>query len=166
MTPLGQVRDVEEKDAADILRLITDLAIYEREPDAVKNTEQAIVDHLFCDQPALFGHVIEDEIDGERTVVGMALWFLTYSTWEGVHGIWLEDLYVMPEMRGKGYGKALLQKLASIATERGYARVEWTVLDWNEPSIKFYENLGAIPMSEWTTYRLTDDALAAFGGAQ
>ncbi len=98
-------------------------------------------------------------------VRGFALWFLNYSTWEGVHGIYLEDLYVRPEARGEGHGKALLQHLAATAVDRGYARVEWSVLDWNEPSINFYKKLGAAPMEEWSTFRLTGDALEAFGAA-
>jgi GNAT superfamily N-acetyltransferase len=96
-------------------------------------------------------------------VRGFALWFLNYSTWEGVHGIYLEDLYVQPGARGEGHGKALLQHLAATAVERGYARVEWSVLDWNEPSINFYKALGAAPMQEWSTFRLTGEALEAFG---
>ena len=96
-------------------------------------------------------------------VQGFALWFLNYSTWEGVHGIYLEDLYVRPEARGEGHGKALLQHLASIAVDNGYARVEWSVLDWNEPSINFYRRLGARPMDGWSTFRLTGDALQEFG---
>jgi ribosomal protein S18 acetylase RimI-like enzyme len=97
--------------------------------------------------------------------MGFALWFLNYSTWEGTHGIYLEDLYVRPAARGRGYGKALLAELARIAVERGYARVEWAVLKWNEPSIGFYRSLGAVPMEEWDTFRLTGGALAEFGAS-
>ena len=107
-------------------------------------------------QPAAYALVAET---GDE-VVGFALYFLNFSTWEGVHGIYLEDLYVMPEHRGTGLGKALLKSLAQIAVERGYARFEWWVLDWNTPSIDFYRRLGAVPMDEWTVYRLTGDALA------
>jgi GNAT superfamily N-acetyltransferase len=96
-------------------------------------------------------------------VQGFALWFLNYSTWEGAHGIYLEDLYVSPEARGEGHGKALLQHLAATAINNGYARVEWSVLDWNEPSITFYRNLGALPMDGWSTFRLTGTALEQFG---
>jgi GNAT superfamily N-acetyltransferase len=99
-------------------------------------------------------------------VQGFALWFLNYSTWEGVHGIYLEDLYVIPGARGEGHGKALLQHLAGIAVENGYARVEWSVLDWNEPSINFYRRVGAVPMDGWSTFRLTGQALDRFGQAQ
>ncbi|MEB7504823.1 GNAT family N-acetyltransferase [Arthrobacter koreensis] len=154
-----QIRAARRDDVPVILELIHELAVYEKEPDAVKNTPQALEQHLFGDHPAVFAHVLEDE----GTVQGFALWFLNYSTWEGVHGIWLEDLYVRPETRGRGYGKALLRALAQTAVERGYARVEWTVLNWNEPSILFYKSLGAQPMDEWTTYRLTGEALEDFG---
>ncbi|MGW9403830.1 N-acetyltransferase family protein [Arthrobacter sp. NPDC055585] len=154
-----QIRAARRDDVPVILELIHELAVYEKEPDAVKNTPQALEQHLFGDHPAVFAHVLEDE----GAVQGFALWFLNYSTWEGVHGIWLEDLYVRPETRGRGYGKALLRALAQTAVERGYARVEWTVLNWNEPSILFYKSLGAQPMDEWTTYRLTGEALEEFG---
>jgi len=154
-----QIRAARREDVPVILELIHELAVYEKEPDAVRNTPQALEQHLFAEHPAVFAHVLEDE----GTVQGFALWFLNYSTWEGVHGIWLEDLYVRPGARGRGYGKALLRALAQTAVERGYARVEWTVLNWNEPSILFYKSLGAQPMDEWTTYRLTGEALEDFG---
>jgi len=99
------------------------------------------------------------ELGGDT--VGFALWFLNFSTWEGVHGIYLEDLYVSPEHRGSGAGRALLTTLARLAHERGYARVEWSVLNWNEPAIGFYERIGAEPMADWTTYRLTGSALTS-----
>ncbi|MBF4995102.1 GNAT family N-acetyltransferase [Arthrobacter gandavensis] len=153
------IRAARREDVPVILELIHELAVYEKEPDAVRNTPRALEQHLFGEHPAVFAHVLEDG----GAVQGFALWFLNYSTWEGVHGIWLEDLYVRPETRGRGYGKALLRSLAQTALERGYARVEWTVLDWNEPSILFYKSLGAQPMDEWTTYRLTGDALEEFG---
>jgi GNAT superfamily N-acetyltransferase len=115
---------------------------------------------LFGANPRIFATMAENEAG---VVQGFALWFLNYSTWEGVHGIYLEDLYVKPEARGAGHGKALLQHLAATAVDRGYARVEWSVLDWNEPSISFYKNLGAAPMAEWSTFRLTGPALESFG---
>ncbi|MFT4051313.1 MAG: GNAT family N-acetyltransferase [Microbacterium sp.] len=147
-------------DELGILALIHALAAYEREPDAVENTAEMLTVTLFGDgsgdEPRAFAHVVER--DG--AIVGIAIWFLTYSTWTGRHGIWLEDLYVDESERGRGYGKALMAALAAECVERGYSRFEWTVLDWNAPSIAFYRSLGATPMDEWTTQRLTGDALA------
>ena len=140
--------------------MIHELAHYEKEPDAVRNTPEMLEQVLFGDNPRVFAAMAENT-DGE--VRGFALWFLNYSTWEGVHGIYLEDLYVSPEARGEGHGKALLQHLAGIAVDNGYARVEWSVLDWNEPSINFYRRLGARPMDGWSTFRLTGEALEQFG---
>ncbi len=154
------VRVATPDDTADILRLIRDLAAYEREPDAVETGEDDLRRWVFGDDPVASVLVAEQA----GAVVGIALWFRTYSTWTGVPGIYLEDLYVDPAARGSGLGRALLTALARIAVERGYRRVEWAVLDWNTPSIEFYEALGARPMDEWTTYRLTGDALAALGG--
>lgn len=142
-----------------ILQLVRELAEYERAPDEVRATEDDLRRSLFGSEPKVFAHVAEQ--DGE--VVGFALWFLTYSTWLGTHGIYLEDLFVRPGARGGGHGKALLTELARIAVERGYGRVEWSVLNWNEPSIRFYEALGARPQDEWTVYRLTGDALRELG---
>ena len=150
------IREARPADVPVILQLIHDLALYEREPDAVRNTAASLESALFGERPTIYAHVAEAR--GE--IQGFALWFLNYSTWEGVNGIYLEDLYVRPEARGAGHGKALLANLARIATERGYARVEWSVLNWNEPSIRFYERLGAAAQSEWSTFRLTGDALA------
>ncbi|MEG9248077.1 GNAT family N-acetyltransferase [Arthrobacter sp. Soc17.1.1.1] len=150
------IREARPADVPVILQLIHDLALYEKEPDAVKNTVGSLEDALFGDRPTIFAHVAE----AEGQVQGFALWFLNYSTWEGVNGIYLEDLYVRPEARGAGHGKALLANLARIAAERGYARVEWSVLDWNEPSIRFYQQLGARPQTGWSTFRLTGSALA------
>lgn len=150
------IREARPTDVPVILQLIHDLALYEKEPDAVRNTAEGLEAALFGDRPTIYAHVAE----GQGEVQGFALWFLNYSTWEGVNGIYLEDLYVRPDARGAGYGKALLSNLARIAADRGYARVEWSVLDWNEPSIRFYERLGARPQSGWSTFRLTGDALA------
>lgn len=157
MTP---IREARRADVPVILQLIHDLAVYEKEPDAVRNTVQGLEEALFGTNPSIYAHVAEDDAG----IQGFALWFLNYSTWEGVHGIYLEDLYVRPEARGSGYGKALLRTLAGIAAERGYARVEWSVLNWNEPSIAFYRSLGALPQEEWTTFRLTGNPLAEFAG--
>ena len=149
------IRPATPDDVPSILRLIRDLAEYERALDQVRATEDDLRASLFGDDPKVFAHVAEHE----GAVVGFALWFLSYSTWLGRHGIYLEDLYVEPAARGRGHGKALLTELARIADERGYGRVEWSVLDWNTPSIAFYEALGARPQDEWTTYRLTGEAL-------
>jgi GNAT superfamily N-acetyltransferase len=101
------------------------------------------------------------EVDGD--VAGMAIWFLNYSTWQGKHGIYLEDLFVKPEYRGRGYGKALLQHLAQICNEKGYGRFQWWVLDWNSPAIEFYRSLGAVAMDEWTVYRVSGEELKRLG---
>ena len=164
------IRPATPADLPEILRLVHDLATYEREPDAVEATEADFAKVLFPagGEPTAFCHVVETREGSRRgaskgRVVGMALWFLTFSTWTGQQGIHLEDLYVEPEHRGSGLGKALLTHLAQIAVERGYRRVEWTVLRWNEPSIAFYELLGATPQEEWETYRLDGAALADLG---
>ena len=135
--------------------------MYEREPDAVQNTIEMLSTTLFGPEPRAFAHVIER--DG--WIVGIAAWFLTYSTWTGSHGIWLEDLFVHDDQRGRGYGKALIAALAAVCVERGYPRLEWTVLDWNTPSIAVYRSIGAVGMEEWTTQRLTGDALKALARA-
>ncbi|MFF3512645.1 GNAT family N-acetyltransferase [Streptomyces sp. NPDC002573] len=139
--------------------LIRELAEYEKAPDEARATQEQLREALFGDRPAAYAHVAEE--GGE--VVGFALWFLNFSTWRGVHGIYLEDLYVRPEARGGGHGKALLTELARICVARGYERLEWSVLNWNRPAIDFYEALGARPQDEWTVYRLTDGALADLG---
>lgn len=149
------IRYATSDDVPAILRLIRELADYERALHEVKATEEQLRERLFGDDPKVFAHVAEHE----GRVVGFALWFLTFSTWNGTHGIYLEDLFVDPEYRGHGYGKALLTELTRIADDRGYERVEWAVLTWNEPAIGFYESLGARPQDEWTTYRLTGTAL-------
>lgn len=156
---IGVVREATPDDVAAILDLIHQLAVYELEPDAVHNTEELLHQHLFGPNPRVFCHVLDDVVDGQVQVVGIAVWFETYSTWEGVHGIWLEDLFVVPQLRGRGHGKKLLVYLAELAVARGYARYEWSVLDWNTPAIDFYQSLGAYPMDGWTTYRLDGAAL-------
>ena len=158
LTGGAQLREARPGDEDGILACIQALAVYEREPDAVENTSEAIHVTLFGDTPRAFCYVVE--LDGR--IVGIALWFFTYSTWTGKHGIWLEDLFVYDECRGRGYGKALITRLAAKCIEGGYPRLEWTVLDWNAPSIAFYRSLGAEPMDEWTTQRLSGETLAHF----
>jgi GNAT superfamily N-acetyltransferase len=141
--------------------MVFDLAVYERSPELCHLTDEQLHTALFGPAPALFGLVAEHE---PGVIGGFALYFLNFSTWEGAHGIYLEDLYVRPEVRGSGLGQALLTPLAQIAVERGYARVEWSVLDWNTPSIDFYRSLDAAPLDEWTTFRLTGPALRTAAG--
>ena len=150
------LRSATEADLATIIELIHALAEYEHEPDAVKLDPDALRGHLFGARP--YAEVILAET-AEGESAGFALFFHNFSTWEGRPGIWLEDLFVRPRFRGNGYGKALLLELARIAGERGCGRLEWSVLDWNEPSIAFYRALGDEPMDEWTTYRLAGEAL-------
>ena len=159
------VRPVRPDDVPDLVRLVRELAAYERAEHEVRLTEEQLTAALFGDSPALFGHVATTDggTDG-GTVVGLALWFLNFSTWRGTHGVYLEDLYVSPEHRGTGLGRELLRTLAAVCVERGYSRLEWSVLDWNTPSIDFYRAAGAEPMDGWTVFRLTDDALVAFSG--
>jgi len=151
------LRPARPGDEPGILAGIHALAVYEREPDAVENSVSDLTQTLFGAEPRAFAHVVESE--GE--IVAIAVWFLTYSTWTGRHGIWLEDLHVDEAQRGRGYGKALISALAEVCVERGYTRLEWTVLDWNEPAVAFYRSIGAAPMSEWTTQRLAGDQLSA-----
>jgi GNAT superfamily N-acetyltransferase len=153
------VRPAAPDDVPDIVRLVRDLAEYERALDQMSMTPQQLTGALFPDHapPALFAHVAE--VDGH--VVGTALWFLSFSTWTGTHGIWLEDLYVDPPYRGRGLGQDLLRTLAQVCVDRGYDRFEWWVLDWNAPSIGFYESIGAAPQAEWVRYRLAGSRLAA-----
>jgi L-amino acid N-acyltransferase YncA len=151
-----QIRRATEADVPAIVGLIEDLAEYEKARDECLITEEQLHEALFGSTPALFAHVAES--DG--VVSGTAVWFLNFSTWTGHHGIYLEDLYVKPEQRGAGLGKALLSALAAECVANGYTRLDWAVLDWNTPSIKFYDSLGANPQSDWITYRLSGPALA------
>ena len=153
------IREATPADVPAIMQLIHDLAEYEKAPHEVETNEGEIAAALFADQPKVFAHVID--LDGE--VVGMAIWFLNFSTWLGKHGIYLEDLYVKPEYRGRGYGLAMLKYLAAICVQRGYGRFQWWVLDWNTPSIEFYKSQGAIAMDEWTVYRVSGQALKELG---
>lgn len=161
------MRAATRGDVATIDRLIRELAVYEREPEAVEASADDLDTALFGPDPRLFAHVaeVDDGDTGDAEVAGMALWFVTYSTWRGRHGIWLEDLFVEPQHRGLGLGRALLATLAATCAERGWARLEWSVLDWNEPARAFYRSLGAAPQDDWTTWRLDGDALGDLGGA-
>ena len=152
------IRPAQRSDLGTIMQFVIDLAIYEKEPDAVESNEQHFDQALFCENPNCFCLIAE--LDG--TPVGFAVYFVSFSTWLGKHGIYLEDLFVLPESRGYGAGKALLQELAKIAVRNDYGRVEWSVLDWNEPSIQFYKAMGAEAKEGWTVYRLTGEALQNF----
>ena len=153
------VRPIRPADVPAVVGLVRELAEYEEAPQEARMTEEQLSAALFAESPLLFGHVAEAD-DG--VVVGMALWFLNFSTWRGTHGIHLEDLYVRPGHRGGGLGRELLRTLADLCVQRGYGRLEWSVLDWNTPSIEFYRAAGAVPMDGWTVFRLTDDALPRF----
>jgi len=151
-----QIRPARVEDVPIILQLIRDLATYERAPDEVVATEEELIDVLFGERrvaEVLLGFE-------EESPVGFAVYFYNFSTWLGRPGLYLEDLFVKPEKRGKGYGRALLVELAKIARHRGCGRMEWAVLDWNEQAIKFYRALGAKPMHEWTVFRLTREEIA------
>lgn len=154
-----RIRRARPDDVPAIVDLVYGLAEYERAPQECRLTADQLHTALFGTTPAVFCHVAES--GGE--VVGCALWFLNFSTWRGVHGIYLEDLFVRPGQRGSGLGKALLTALAQECVRNNYERLEWSVLDWNTPAIDFYKSLGALPQDEWTTYRLTDQALTDLG---
>lgn len=150
------IRPARVEDVAIILQLIRDLATYERAPHEVIATEKQLVDVLFGGRPVAEVLLAFEE----ESPVGFAVYFYNFSTWLGRPGLYLEDLFVKPEKRGKGYGRALLVELAKIARDRGCGRMEWAVLDWNESAIKFYRSLGAQPMHEWTVFRLTRKEIA------
>jgi GNAT superfamily N-acetyltransferase len=151
------LRAAAPADVPTILRFVKELATYEREPDAVKATEADLQRVLFGDRRYAEAILAEEG----ALPLGFAIFFHNFSTWEGKPGIYLEDLYVTPDARGKGVGRALLARLAALAVERDCARLEWSVLDWNEPAIAFYRSLGAVAMDEWTVNRVTGEALAA-----
>ena len=149
-----KIRYAEEKDAALILRFIQGLAAYEKMENEVVATPELLKEWIFDKKKAEVIFAMEGDKE-----VGFALFFHNFSTFLGRAGIYLEDLFVLPEYRGKGYGKGLLCKLAEIAYERGCGRLEWSCLDWNQPSIDFYKSMGAVPMDEWTVYRVTGGTL-------
>ena len=159
--PDFEIRATTEADVPIILSLIRELAEYERAPDAVVATEAGLREVLFgAKRSAEVLLALEN-----REAVGFAVYFYNFSTWLGRPGLYLEDLFVRPALRGKGYGRALLERLAQIAKERGCGRMEWAVLDWNDPAIQFYRKLGAEPMDEWTVFRLTKDGIAKLAGS-
>ena len=155
------IREAKVEDVQVIYDLIVELAIYEKEPDAVVASVEDIKENLFGASPVAYCHVAE--VDGK--VVGIAIWFLNYSTWLGKAGLYLEDLFVKPEFRGSGLGLSLMKTLAQVCVDRGYERFQWWVLDWNEPSINFYKSIGAEAMDEWTVYRLSGSALNSFAAS-
>lgn len=156
------IRPATEQDIDLILYFVRELAIYEKAEDEAKATPEHVRRTLFCEHPAVFGLICE--VDGKA--VGFAVYFFNYSTWQGQHGLYLEDLYITPDARGHGAGKALLQHLAQIALEKNCGRFEWSCLDWNTPSLKFYDSLGAQPQTEWIRYRMTGHALQALASGQ
>jgi GNAT superfamily N-acetyltransferase len=151
-----EIRTTTEADVPIILSLIRELAEYERAPEAVVATEAGLREVLFGSKRS--AEVLLALANGEA--VGFAVYFHNFSTWLGRPGLYLEDLFVRPAVRGKGYGRALLKRLAKIAQERSCGRMEWAVLDWNDPAIQFYCKLGAEPMNEWTVFRLTQEGIA------
>ncbi|GAB1508824.1 N-acetyltransferase family protein [Actinophytocola sp. KF-1] len=159
---MTDVRRATPSDVDAMVGLIHELADYERAPEECHITSAQLHKALFGNDPAVFAHVAE--LGGE--VVGCALWFKNFSTWDGVHGIHLEDLYVRPGARGSGLGKALLAALAEECVRQDYTRLQWSVLNWNEPAIGFYDSLGAVPLDEWTTYRVSGAALRKLAGAR
>jgi GNAT superfamily N-acetyltransferase len=152
------VRNASPSDLSDITAMIKELAVYENLEQEAIATDGDIAHALFGDGSHVSCHLVE--VDGEA--VGFALWFLNYSTFHGAPGLYLEDLYVKESHRGRGLGTALMVELARLCVERGYTRFQWWVLNWNSPSIAFYESVGAVPMDEWTVYRLSGDALTSF----
>lgn len=152
---MGEVRPIRPEEVDELFAMICELAEYERSLHNVESTAGDFRVALFGPNPQLFGLVV----DHDGALGGFAVWYVNFSTWSGKHGIYLEDLYVRPHLRGHGYGKALLAELSRICVERGYPRLEWWVLDWNEPATNFYRSIDALSMDEWTVNRLTGDAL-------
>jgi GNAT superfamily N-acetyltransferase len=173
-TTTGRIRPATPDDVPEILAMVRELAEYERSAHEVEATADQLTAMLFGGTaaapgtasttpngaPAAYAHVVDHPDAEAGTSLGaFALWFLNTSTWTGTHGVYLEDLYVRPSLRGTGYGKRLLQTLAQVCQDNGYRRLEWWVLDWNEPALGFYRSIGAVPMDEWTVHRVSGDAL-------
>ena len=154
-----KIRPAKREEVDEVLQLIQDLATYEKAPDQVEASRDDLLNTIFAKEPRVFCDLVE--VDGQ--IAGMAIWFLNYSTWQAKHGIYLEDLYIKPEFRARGYGKALLKHLAQICDKEGYGRLQWWVLDWNSPAIEFYRSFGAEAMDEWTVYRTSGQALKDLG---
>ncbi len=154
------MRRARPEDVEQLFQFVVDLAEYERASDSVVSTADMLRQALFPadSEPHLWAHVIIDAEDPKR-LAGATIWHLNFSTWEGHYGIYVEDIYVRPELRGAGHGRALLANLAKVCMERGYRRLQWSVLDWNEPSVEFYRRLGAQPLEEWVGYRLEGNEL-------
>ena len=154
----GTVRRARPEDVPEIVAMVRELAEYEQALHEAIATEDQFAAALFGEHPAVFAFVIDDD-PADGTLIGFAIYFLNFSTWLGRHGIYLEDLYVRPRFRGHGYGKQLLARLARECVDRGFGRLEWWVLDWNEPALEVYRAIGAVPMDEWTVQRVTGEAL-------
>ena len=154
-----KIRPAKREEVGEVLQLIQDLATYEKAPDQVEASKDDLLNTIFAKEPRVFCDLVE--VDGQ--IAGIAIWFLNYSTWQAKHGIYLEDLYIKPEFRARGYGKALLKHLAQICDKEGYGRLQWWVLDWNSPAIEFYKSFGAEAMDEWTVYRTSGQALKDLG---
>lgn len=159
---MAVIRPATADDVPSMVGLVRELATYERAAEEVELTPELLDAALFGDHPKVFAHVAV--VEGE--VAGFALWFVSFSTWLGRHGIYLEDLYVRPEHRGEGLGKALFAELARVCVERSYGRLEWSVLDWNTPAVDFYRAHGATPQDEWTVFRVTGDSLRELAGLE
>ena len=154
-----KIRPAKREEVGEVLQLIQDLATYEKAPDQVEASEDDLLNTIFVKDPRVFCDLVE--VDGQ--IAGIAIWFLNYSTWQAKHGIYLEDLYIKPEFRARGYGKALLKHLAQICDREGYGRLQCWVLDWNSTAIEFYRSFGAEAMDEWTVYRTSGQALKDLG---
>ena len=165
-----RIRDAAATDVGRIAEMVRELATYEKEVDKVESTGESFAELMFPSDgrtPMAFCLIadVKDYRSGEWKAVGFAAWYVTFSTWTGQNGIWLEDLFVSPNVRGLGLGKALLARLAQIALERGYKRLEWWVLRWNEPALGFYRRLGAEDLDGWVHYRIDREALHALGAS-